>query len=225
MSDYSDWTESIELLGSEIMVPTDVQGAVIMLPLDIQGATIMMPMDIQGQNINLAVDIVAQTVGNIAIDISAQTIGNLNVNIAAQAGNVTINVAAQSVGIQLNPEWQVVQGTHKRLAAGGSNIAFGDSVTASYTVTAGKKLYITEFSGSNFVTDSAANANRAQGFFADIYNATTTTRLFSVGGSWGSAISFSQPKVVPAGQQVQVRIWQYGLAVNNIQAELIGYEV
>jgi len=214
MADYADWTESIELLGSEIMVPFDVQGAYIQVPMDLQGALIQMPVDIQGQYITLDINI-----ESVAADVT------LNVNITASAVTINMDIKAQSVGIQLNPEWQVVQGTHKRLAAGGSNVAFGDSVTASYTVTAGKKLYITEFSGSNFITESATGANRVQGFFADIYNATTATRLFSVGGSWGFAISFSQPKVVPAGQQVQVRIWQYGYAVNNVQAELIGYEV
>ena len=89
MPDYADWTDSIELLGTEIQVPIDIQGAYIQLPVDIQG-----------QYVALQIDIVAQSVGNIGIDIKAQTLSQLNVNIAAS--DITLNVAIQSSAATLN---------------------------------------------------------------------------------------------------------------------------
>jgi hypothetical protein len=111
MPDYADWTESVELLGTEITIPIEIEavtvnvpmviaGTDIQVPVDIQGSYIQMPVDIQGQYITLEIDIVAQSVGNIGIDIKAQTIGNISVNIAASA--VTLNVAIQSSAVTLN---------------------------------------------------------------------------------------------------------------------------
>jgi hypothetical protein len=111
MPDYADWTESVELLGTEITIPIEIEavtvnvpitiaGSDIQMPVDIQGSYIQMPVDIQGQYITLKIDIVAQSVGNIGIDIKAQTIGNIAVNIAASA--VTLNVAIQSSAVTLN---------------------------------------------------------------------------------------------------------------------------
>lgn len=63
-TDYPDWSRLIQVIGSDIMIP-----------IDIQGAYIMMPVDIQAQYVNLNIDIVAQTVGDINIDIDAQSVG------------------------------------------------------------------------------------------------------------------------------------------------------
>ncbi|GAH53065.1 unnamed protein product, partial [marine sediment metagenome] len=34
MGDYPDYTELINLIGSDIMMPIDIQGAYIMMPID-----------------------------------------------------------------------------------------------------------------------------------------------------------------------------------------------
>lgn len=62
-SDYPDWTDIIQIVGSDIMVPIDVQGAYI-----------MMPVDIQAQYMTLNIDITAQTIGNLTIDVEAQSV-------------------------------------------------------------------------------------------------------------------------------------------------------
>lgn len=91
MSDYPDYTELTQIIGSDVMVP-----------IDIQGAYIMMPVDIQAQYITLEIDIVAQSVGNISIDIAAQSVGNLNINLAASAVTMDINIKSITGGVTFN---------------------------------------------------------------------------------------------------------------------------
>lgn len=78
MSDYPDFTESIQIVGTDIT-----------LPILITACTV-----------TFNIDIVAQTVGNIGIDIKAQTLAQLNINLAASA--ITLNVAIQSSAVTLN---------------------------------------------------------------------------------------------------------------------------
>ena len=80
MGDYPDYTDLVQLVGSDIIVP----------------------INIQTQSITLAMDIVAQTVGNIGIDIKAQTLAELNVNIIASAVTLNINIASQTVNLNVN---------------------------------------------------------------------------------------------------------------------------
>lgn len=80
--DAEDYTENFSIVGSEIMVP-----------IDMQGTTIMMPVDIQGQTVNVAIDIAAQSIGAIAIDIAAQSIAQLDINIAASTVELNIKTS------------------------------------------------------------------------------------------------------------------------------------
>ena len=101
MGDYPDYTDLVQLVGSDIMAPIDIQGAYIMLPVDIQAQYVTLEMDIVAQSIgNIAIDIAAQTVGNIGIDIKAQTLAQLNINLAASA--ITLNVNIQTSAVTLN---------------------------------------------------------------------------------------------------------------------------
>lgn len=97
MSDYPDYTSLLQIIGSDIMVP-----------IDLQGAYIMMPVDIQAQYVTLDIDIVAQSVGNISIDIAAQSIGNLTVNIAASAITLDINIASSAVTLNVDIAAQTI---------------------------------------------------------------------------------------------------------------------
>jgi len=235
MPDYADWTESIELLGSEVMVPFDVQGAYIQVPMDLQGSLIQMPVDIQGQYIDLKVDIVAQTVGSIAIDISAQSIGNLNVNIAAQtgnvnvniaaqSGNVTINVAAQSVGVYLQPEWAAAQGTDKNFRASQAGLSFGTYGYASYAVPTGKTLYITHIGGYSYA-HAVADADKNQIMAISIYDATAPGYLFETGGNGGAFANLSKPIRVPAEHTVWFMAWNFANHDCDVSVSVSGYEV
>jgi hypothetical protein len=213
MPDYADWTESIELLGSEVMVPFDVQGAYIQVPMDLQGSYIQMPVDIQGQYIDLKVDIVAQTVGSIAIDISAQTIGNL-----------AISVSAQSVGVYLQPEWAAKEGTDKNLVVAASaqdNLGYN---YASYTVPSGKTLLITHVGGYMYAT-AVANADKNHIMAVSIYDATAATYLFWAGGNGGVFANLAKAIRIPAGHTIWVMAWNFASFSARPGAAAGGYEV
>lgn len=213
MADYADWTESIELLGSEIMVPTDCQGATIMVPFDVQGATIMMPIDIQGQTINLQVDIVAQTIGSIAIDISAQSIGEL-----------TIDVAAQSVGVYLQPEWAAKGGADKNFYGVNPNQPIDGSAVIEYTVPAGKTLFLSG-AGCGMRAYAAADYDHFLYVRLTISDVTDEETLAEFGGLGGVAISLNKPVVIPGGHDLNVIAFN-GANVNcNIEVSAWGYEV
>jgi len=279
VSDYADWTESIELLGSEIMVPTDCQGATIMVPFDIQGATIMMPMDIQGQTVDLKVNIVAQTIGNIGIDIKAQTVGNISVNIAASAVTLNVNIAAsavtmnvniaasavtlnvniaasavtmnvniaasavtmnvnisasavtinmdikaQSVAVKYQAEWSVQQGQQKFFRAFGLNKAAGGGALADYTVTTGKILYITHFSGS-IHGSSSADGDKDQICHISIGNLTADVTFAEIGGHGGGGMVLQTPVKVPAGQVFRCLIYNMSNHTCNVYMTAGGYEL
>jgi len=194
MPDYADWTESIELLGSEVMVPFDVQGAYIQVPMDLQGALIQMPVDIQGQYVDLKVDIVAQTVGSIAIDISAQSIGNL-----------TIDVSAQTVAVKTQGEWSPQQGLQKYLTNVVSGLTSGAEAYTSYTVPTGKTLYVTHMGFTIWGVASAERDSNQIGW-SRIQNATTSIDLAYIGGNGGHGIAFPTPLKIPADEVCRIYI-------------------
>ena len=182
------------------------------LNVNLTGSTIMMPVDIQAQ------------LANININIAAQT-ANVNINIAAQAGDVTINITAQNVGISLMPEYQAIAGQSVRIIVAGTALAFGSRLDGlGYTVPVGKTLYITCFQATNdCIGADATFANRVQGFFADIWNTSLGTQLAILSGSWGDGITFTPPLVVPAGNIICTRIWNFGSAVNSVGNNVLGY--
>ncbi|GAJ22209.1 unnamed protein product, partial [marine sediment metagenome] len=55
-TDYPDWSRLIQVIGSNVQIPIDVQSSYI-----------MMPIDIQGQYVDLNVAITAKNIENIMI--------------------------------------------------------------------------------------------------------------------------------------------------------------
>ncbi|MBA7570879.1 hypothetical protein ES708_12635 [subsurface metagenome] len=88
MGDYPDYTDLMQILGSDVMIP-----------MDIQASYVMMPIDIQGQVTELKIDIVTQTLTELKVDIAAQTIENLNINIAAQAADVNVSITNATINV------------------------------------------------------------------------------------------------------------------------------
>lgn len=88
VADYPDWTDLVNIVGTDIMVA-----------IDLQGAYIMMPVDLQAQYITLDINIAASAV-TLNVNISSQT-ANLNVNLAASAVTIDINIAASAVTINI----------------------------------------------------------------------------------------------------------------------------
>ncbi len=196
--DYPDYTRAQQIIGSDIMVP-----------IDIQGSYIMMPVDIQAQYVTLQIDIVAQTIGNLAVNIAANTAGNITVNIAAQSlSNLNINLNAQSVAIMYGGEWGVVAGGGKSTIVIGSSINYGSGAVAYYTVTTGKVLFInalTFTSGAH----AAASGDLPQIGYCYIMNFTDSVYLALLGGNGGGGITFPSPLRVSSGKVVSLAVANY----------------
>ena len=89
MGDYPDYTDLVQLVGSDIMMPVDIQAQYVTLEIDIVAQSVG----------NIAIDVAAQTIGNIGIDIKAQTLAQLNINLAASA--ITLNISVTNSSIML----------------------------------------------------------------------------------------------------------------------------
>ena len=230
MADYPDWTRLIQLIGSNIM-----------LPIDIQASYVMIPVDIQAQYVTLDIDIVAQTVGNITVDIAAQTIGNIDINLAASditldiniaasditlnvditaqtIGNLTIYVEAQSVGIYLKADWEVLQGTDYNIDG---SATCNDGVLTSVVsqqATAGKTFYVCQW-GFNIEANSGV-----KGVLYYHHNASDTV-LAENGGMIGAAQSLTKPIAVEAGDYIRINLQQWSGSNVDGHASIGGYEI
>lgn len=207
MADYPDWTDLIQIVGSDIMIP-----------MDLQAAYIMMPIDIQAQYVNLEVDIVAQTVGNITVDIAAASMGNINVDINAQTiGNITIDIEAQSIGIQSKPLWEQGQGHGKVWTGTSSNTAVGGSITSNYTPGTGKTLYIISFGAWQYAyTDSDRDKPDRMAF---------EIASCIVGGDGGLHVNLDQPIIRAAGVQLTWVLYNYSYHAVNHGYWIKGFEL
>ena len=213
MSDYPDWTDLVQIIGADIMVPIDLQAAYIMMPVDIQAQYLTLEIDIVAQSVgNIAIDLAAQSVGDITVDIAAQTLGNLNVNIAATAVTLDINIAAtdvtldiditaQSVGVYLQPEWSALTGIDKNLAGSATAQSGAFTIIIEYVVPAGKTFYLCQW-GVYMIEDAGVMV--ALGYV----HGSTYTYLARGGGYAGATQSFTKPLVVTAGDTIRLVAFQ-----------------
>lgn len=216
MGDYPDWTTLIHLIGADIM-----------MPIDMQAAYIMMPVDIQAQYLTLDIDIVAQTVGNIEVDLVAATVGTLDIDIKAQTiGDITIDIEAQSIGVQLQPDWQTLQGKQKYFRATDTNKARAEYAGGTYTPDTGKTLYITHFGGGSHSND-AADADLPQIMFVMIYKVVdeTPTIFAELGGNGGAGMVLPTPAKILAGEEFRYRVYNYANHNTIMYVTAGGYEI
>jgi len=212
--DYPDWTRLIQLIGSNIM-----------LPIDIQASYVMIPVDIQAQYVTLDIDIVAQTVGNIGIDIKAASVGNIGIDIKANTlGNLTIDIEAQSIAVYAGAEWNVKAGDGKTLVVSGTGYTFGSSGYVSYTVPTGKTFYITYMSFNIFAA-AAENAELNQMGTCYLYNQTDSADIAFIGGNGGASVSFPAPHLVAADKEVRLNIGCKANHECNMNASCGGYVI
>ena len=202
MPDYADWTESIELLGTEIQVPIDIQGAFIQMPIDIQGQYVTLDINIE----------------SVAADVT------MNVNITASAVTINMDIKAQSVAIKSQGEWSPQAGQQKYFRVSGSSVAVGGSAAADYTVTAGKTLFITHFGGSMYGT-AAADRDKDQVCYMNIMNNTTAIILAELGGHGGGGMVLPTPVKIPAGEVFRYQIWNFSNHVCEVYLTAGGYEI
>jgi len=236
MSDYPDFTTLMQIYGSDIMVPIDLQASYIMMPIDIQAQYVTLEIDIVAQSVgNLAIDIAAQSVGEISIDIAAQSVGNLAVSIEAAAVTLDINIAAtditldidiiaQSVGIYSQPEWAAKEGIDKNFICTGDNKGVGEYAYFEYAVPTGKTLYITGFSFLTFVNDPA-NYDHFLYARAILLNSTDTIYLCEMGGVGGGGMSLSKPATLVAGKTLRGVVGNNSNVACSLGLTVWGYEV
>jgi len=208
MADYPDWTDLVQIVGTDIMVAVDLQAAYI-----------MMPVDIQAQYVDLTVDIVAQTVGHITVDIAAQSAGDITVDITAQTlSNINIQINAQAVGVYLQPDWQVKAGTDKNLVGTADVDTDTWTKVLEYVVTTGKTFYACQWGfGLELNTSVLAHLR--------YLHISTETNLAMNGGYMGAAQSFTKPVTVVAGDKIRVYLYHLGATLQPGHAFVGGYEV
>lgn len=61
--DYPDWTNMVNIIGTDIMIAMDIQGSMIMVPVDIQAQYVDLDINIKAQDVTIDIDIDAQSVG------------------------------------------------------------------------------------------------------------------------------------------------------------------
>ncbi len=208
VKDYPDYTDIMQIIGSDIMIP-----------IDLQAAYIMMPVDLQAQYVTLEIDVVAQTVGNIEVDLAAQSVGNIQVDINAQTiAELKIDIDAQHVGIYLQPDWQVKEGTDKNLSGFATVPDRAATYVLDYTVPANKTLYVCQW-GFNVAADIGVWAALQYKHNSDY------TTLAANGGQVGGAHSLSKPMAIVAGDHIVVQLRQYGGSDEMGFGSVGGYEI
>jgi hypothetical protein len=214
MGDYPDYTDLVQLIGTDIMVPMDIQASYIMLPVDIQA-----------QYATLEIDIVAQSVGNIAIDLAAQSIGNIAVDINAQTiEKLDIDIKAQTVGVYLQPDWAAKEGTDKQFQAAENNIEYFDAVLDSYTVPTGKTLFITTLSCESDPSNIGDAQKRAQ-LSLSVHNSSTGKDVFEIGCDGGGCWTLTKPVSFSAGTLVLFCLQNLADHKRHLRIHVYGYEI
>ena len=171
------------------------------------------------------VNIVAQTLANLSVDIAAQTLEALGINITAQdLAELIIKINAQAVGIYIQPEWAGKEGIDKNFYGWDDDLAYEAVIYVAYTVPAGKQLYITAL-GLACYASVAANADANQMCRGFIYNQSTTTVLFAVGGNGGATIVLPKPIVIESGKTVWFVIANCANHTCDVFISASGYEV
>jgi len=214
MGDYPDWTDLVQIIGADIMVP-----------IDIQGAYIMMPVDIQAQYVDLDVAITAENIANIMIALTAETMENIKIDIkAATIEHLLMEIDAQHVGIYLQPDWNALAGTDKNFNALTAALGTGLYTSAEYSVPEGKTLYITHIAGWCYGS-SDVNRDKIVIMGISIYDETAGAYVFASGGNGGCVANLSKPIVIPAEHNVWLMCWNFSAHPGDVRVSAGGYEI
>ncbi len=224
MADYPDYTQLFNLVGSDIMVPIDIQGAYIMLPVDIQAQWATLEISIVAQTVEfLTVDIAAQTIDKLDINLAASDI-ILSVNLAASViildiniksitGGVTFNIeniegpfnifigTIQTVGLYLQPDWAAKTEEQKYFCLVSVHLDPVGDDRMSYPVPGDKTLFITNFSGRAWAS-VAEDRELQQNIHGYIEDHTDEECLLNIGGNCGFTTNPVVPIKIPGGHTV-----------------------
>lgn len=112
-------------------------------------------------------------------------------------------------------EWAAFESRDKSLVATAINKTFGQWVLLSYTVPAGKTLYIVQ-SSIAILASAAADGDNNQFGYLYLYNFTTGLNLAFEGCNGGATILFPKPETLAAGEVLYV----YGVTRANHSVDL-----
>jgi hypothetical protein len=234
-------TLNVNITASAVTLNVTIQSSAVTLNVNITASAVTLNVAIQSSAVTLNVNITASAVTlNVAIQSSAVT---LNVNISSSSvtlnvtvtnatlnvtGSVTISgtanitITGQSVGVSIQGEWQVEQGNLKTYAGGGS-LASGAQGYISYTVPAGKILYIY---GATFCTRSyATGGDNPQEMSCELDLNATTIMVAIVGEAQQTVpLVFSTPFKAAAGIVVRMYSTNIGAASGTYLNSWWGYE-
>jgi len=133
-------------------------------------------------------------------------------------------IAAQSVGVYLQPEWAAKEGNDKNFHVSYDNTPSGSGTYGTYTVPAGKTLYICGISWAIYAY-SAADGDLNQIGFAWLENDTTGVTLVYQGGNGGGSATFPKPLVIPEGEKFKYRIYNLSNHAAVVRLSTWGYEI
>lgn len=146
------------------------------------------------------------------------------IDLQHQTINLKTNFKEQEVGVFLKPDWETKEGHQVPLVGDAFDQARGGAVQKVYTVTTGKTLYITHFSGAMVATD-AADGDKNQICYGYIWNKTDDKMFAYIGGNGGFTTSFPAPIKIPAGKEVRFILYNYSNHTCTCRVSAEGYEI
>ncbi len=128
---------------------------------------------------------------------------------------------AGGADVILRPEWAVKTGIDKSVGASGENLAFGDVITATYGVPAGKKLTITSVTGGNYPA-AAADADKPHTCIMLI--AFGSLIKWAIAVDTGGHFNLKRPIETPAGTTFTINLYNEANHNTNAFMRAWGYE-
>lgn len=163
----------------------------------------------------LPVSIEAVTISTLPISIDAITITSLPMNITAQdLTDIRIEFHAQTMAVKLVPDWGAIQAQDIDMCSYATCASGVSTVLILYTVPAGKKLLLYDWSISMYDGDG--------GVWGRLYTVTAGVVLGVGGGTRGFQTPFSKPKRIDSGETLQVMARQDTGATRSIWGHIGG---
>lgn len=127
-------------------------------------------------------------------------------------------------GVFLKPDWEAKEGRDKTFETALMDQGFNNSSSVSYTVPAGKTLYITDYTFYARATN-VADADSPQMCLGHLRNVTDNLSYMLQGGNGGGGGTPVVPIVIPENKEFRATIYVYGN--HNMNAGILtrGYEV
>lgn len=204
MPDYPDWTRLFHLVGTNITIPISIDASNVTLPISIDAVTVPINVTIASQWFDVDVNIAASEV-------------TIDVNITAAAVTLNINFADQSVAVFDAAKWFSHQAQQVFIVGAASVLQNNYATLVSYTVPAGKNLFVV---GASYRTQPLTAVLYASGLEIVV----ASVEQFHIGGVAGQALSCDTPLRYPAGTVLTVRGHQYSsMASLYIYGMIWGY--